>query len=441
MTRRRIVAGLIPCLVLAASSVRAQETAPTLAITLEEAITRAIAASNLIDESRARGEGASAVVGQRHSSLLPQLGVLGGYTRTNHVAEFRIPVANRLLVIYPDIPDNYRARLDVQWPLYTSGRLNSLEAAARLDETAAQRDIDTTTIDVRLEATRAFWTVIIASESQRVLDEALAQTAEHVRDVRNRFEAGFLPPNDVLTAEAQEARERVASIQARSTREVAEADLARRIGAPPGTRIVPVATFEPPSVDASLESLIAEAQDHRPERQALSQRIAAAEQRVRAAEGGLRPTVAVGAGVDYARPNPRIFPRAGVWQDSWDASLNVSWPLFDGGKTKSDAAEATSGVRALRARLAELDSVIALDVRKRLSELEASRASVDAAEIGVRAATEARRVVGERFAAGVAASIDVVDAELAILQSQLDRVQAVASGRLAEARLYRALGR
>jgi len=173
----------------------------------------------------------------------------------------------------------------------------------------------------------------------------------------------------------------------------------------------------------------------------LQRRIDAAGEQHTAALAGRRPTLAFGGGVDYARPNPRIFPRAGVWQDSWDASLNVSWPLFDGGKTKSDAAEATSGVRALRARLAELDSVIALDVRQRLSELEASRASVDAAEIGVRAATEARRVVGERFAAGVAASIDVVDAELAILQSQLDRVQAVASGRLAEARLYRALGR
>jgi outer membrane protein TolC len=41
----------------------------------------------------------------------------------------------------------------------------------------------------------------------------------------------------------------------------------------------------------------------------------------------------------------------------------------------------------------------------------------------------------------VAESIDVVDAQVAILQAQLDRVQAIASGHLAEAQLNRALGR
>ena len=59
----------------------------------------------------------------------------------------------------------------------------------------------------------------------------------------------------------------------------------------------------------------------------------------------------------------------------------------------------------------------------------------------MQAATEARRVVGERFAAGVATSTDVVDAQVAILQAQMDRTQAVASARLAEARLNRAVGR
>jgi len=443
MTCRPLIAAGTVWFTLAAAVAGAQPSAaPTIELTLEDAIARALEASHLIEETRARGDAAAAVTGQRHAALLPQVVAQAGYTRTNHVDQFGINgPGDRFLVIYPDIPNNYRTRLDLQWPVFTAGRLNSLEAAARLDQAAAARDVDTTTVDVRLDTTRAFWAVIVATESQRVLDEALAQTAEHVRDVRNRFQAGFLPPNDVLTAEAQEARERVLSIQARASREVAEADLARRIGVAPGSRIMPVATFEPPTVTTPLDALVAEARQRRPERQALDQRIAAAEQRQRAAEVGMYPTIAVGGGVDYARPNPKIFPRTGIWQDAWDASVNVNWPLFDGGRTRSETAEAAAGVRALRARLAELDSLIALDIRQRLSELEASRAALDAAEIGLRAATEARRVVAERFAAGVAESIDVVDAEVAILQAQLDRVQAIADGRLAEARLNRALGR
>ena len=92
-------------------------------------------------------------------------------------------------------------------------------------------------------------------------------------------------------------------------------------------------------------------------------------------------------------------------------------------------------------RSAEFDSVVALDIRQRLSELESSRAAQAAAETAVRAATEARRVVGERFNAGVATSTDVVDAQVAILQASLDRTQALVAAQLASARLNRAIGR
>jgi outer membrane protein TolC len=59
----------------------------------------------------------------------------------------------------------------------------------------------------------------------------------------------------------------------------------------------------------------------------------------------------------------------------------------------------------------------------------------------VRAAAEARRVVGDRFAAGVATTTDVLDAQQALLVAELDRTRALAGVRLAEARLERAVGR
>ena len=51
------------------------------------------------------------------------------------------------------------------------------------------------------------------------------------------------------------------------------------------------------------------------------------------------------------------------------------------------------------------------------------------------------RVVGERYEAGVIAQIEVLDAEYALLQAQLDLTRAQAAVRLAEAQLTRALGR
>ena len=50
-----------------------------------------------------------------------------------------------------------------------------------------------------------------------------------------------------------------------------------------------------------------------------------------------------------------------------------------------------------------------------------------AAADGVRSAAEARRVVAERFAVGVATSTEVLDAQLALLQAELDRTRALAA--------------
>jgi outer membrane protein TolC len=183
------------------------------------------------------------------------------------------------------------------------------------------------------------------------------------------------------------------------------------------------------------------ARQQRAEHAALIKRAKAAEERKAAAAAGRKPTIAVGGGLDYARPNPRIFPREAAWRESWDASITLNWPLFDGGRTRAEVAEATAMARAASERLAEFDTALAVEVRQRLSELESSRAAIDAATDAVRAAAEATRVVGDRFNAGVATSTDRLDAHVARLQADLDRTQALANARLAEARLARALGR
>jgi outer membrane protein TolC len=119
----------------------------------------------------------------------------------------------------------------------------------------------------------------------------------------------------------------------------------------------------------------------------------------------------------------------------------VSWPIFDGGRARSEMAEAAALTRAVQERLAEFDASLAVEVRQRVSEIASSRAAIEAATDAVRSAAEARRVLGERFGAGVATSTDVLDAQVALLQAELDRTQALANAHLADARLARALGK
>ncbi len=434
---------LAAAVVVAAHPAAAQPTAGALRLTLDEAIARGLETSHRLAEAVARGEAADASAGQRHAALLPQVAAQASYTRTNHVETFGVPLPNNVQrVIYPDIPDNYRSRLDVQWPIYTGGRLDALERAARIEATASGDDVRTARQDLALEIARAYWTLVSASASVAVVEESVRRVNAHLQDVRNQLASGLVPPNEVLNIEAQESRQRMLAIQAHGSRDVAEADLARFVGAAPGTAIEPAAALDPPPPETlAPDALVEAAKRQRPERAALVKRATAAAERRRAAAAELKPAIAIGGGFDYARPNPRIFPHEERWRASWDASVNANWPLFDGGRARSEVAEAAALIRATEARLADLDAALAVEIRQRLTELESSRAAIEAAADAVRSATEARRVIGERFRAGVATSTDVLDAQVVVLQAELDRTQAIAGARLARAGLDRALGR
>ena len=411
-------------------------------ITLEEAQARALETSHRLAELRSRETAAQAAVDVRSAARLPVVSALAGYTRTNHVPEFGLPSpTGAIQVLYPDVPSNYRSRLDLQWPIYTGGRAEALERAARAEAAALGADTGAARGDLRLEVSRSFWAVVTAAAAVTVLEQGVTRAQAHVTDVRQRLNAGLVPPNEVASAEAQESRERMLLIEARTQRAVTLADFNRLVG-DPVPPVEPAATLEdvsiePPSFDAAL----AVARASRQERVALARRVDAAVDQRAAAEAGRKPTVAAAGGFDYARPNPRIFPRVDRWEDSWDLGVNVSWTLWDGGRVGAESAQASSLAEAARQRLAEFDSTLAVEVRQRLLEIESFKASIAAADDGVRAAREAERVVAERYRTGVIAQIEVLDAEFALVQAELDRTRALASVRLAEARLARALGR
>jgi outer membrane protein TolC len=441
-TMRQIFAATLLCLFVPAP-VAAQPPQATLRLTLDEAVRRGLETSHRLAEAAARTDAAEAVAARSRAASLPLVAAQAGYTRTNHVDEFGLlQPPGQLSVIYPDVPDNYRSRLDVQWPIYTGGRAQALERAARSEAAASSQDLQAGRGDLRLEITRAYWTLKTAIESLRVVNESLVQMRAHLGVTRSQLDAGLIPPNDVLDVEAQESRQRMLAIQARSRQDAAEAELAHLVGAPPETRIEPLDPLEPSPMDETpFGALLAAALENRRDRAALVDRISAAVERERAAAAGTKPTIGLLGGYDYASPNPRIFPREAAWQPSWDASVAVNWSLFDGGRTRAEIAEASAAVRALRERLAEFDGAVAVEVRRDLSDVQAGRAAVSAAEDGIRAAVESRRVAGERFAAGVATSTDVLDAQIVVLQVELDRTLALAEVRMAEARLARAVGR
>jgi outer membrane protein TolC len=436
---------LVFLLLASASDARAQPSdQAAVKLTLEDALERGVQTSARVREAAARVDAATAVVDSRRAQSLPQIAAQAGYTRTNHVEAFSVPSPGSTVprILYPDIPDNYRSRLDLQWSFYNGGRLAAFERAAYRESEALVADRRVTEGDLRLDIARAYWTLVAAIEHVRVVEQSIVRTQTHLNDARSRLDAGVIAPHEVLAVETQQSRQELLAIQARGNRDAAEADLGRLTGIP-RSRIEPISPLAVPLAAGETDpadAMVKQAEAQRAEREALLRRVAAAEARQQAAEAGSSPTIGVGGGFDYARPNPRIFPREGAWRTSWDASINVNWPLFDGGRTRAEIAETSASARAVRARLEEFDSMLDVEVRQRRIELTTSLAAIASAEQGVAAASEARRVAGERFLAGVATSADVLDAQVALLQAELDRAQAFTSVRIAQARMARALG-
>lgn len=428
----------------AAGQATSDASAATLALTLDDAIARSLEASHRVAELEALGQAAAASVDASRAADRPFVTLLGDYQRTNHIDEFGVvlPTGERQ-IIFPDLPNNYRARLDLRWPIYSGGRVDALERAAAAERDARLGEIASGRNDLRLEVTRAYWALVTAGEAVRVLDGAVARMDAQLRDVNNFLAVGLIPPNEVLAVEAERSRQEVLRIEAENQRAVAEADLARLVGLPVGSRVstlsqlAAASTPEPPPLGA----LLIEAADSRPDRRAIANRLDSMAASRDAAAAELRPLVSVGGGVDYARPNPRFLPRRDLWQHSWDASVNLSWRLWDGGRTRAAVAESEAAGRAMAERLREFDSRLVFDVQRHVLELHGARAAVPAATAMVRSAEEARRVVSDRFAAGVATSTDALDAQVRLLEAELGLTRARASARLAEARLERAIGR
>ena len=348
----------------------------------------------------------------------------------------------RLRVIYPDMPDNWRSRLELAWPVYTGGRTDALERAAQAEATATGSDLEATRLDLRLEVARAYWALVTARDTVRVLEAALATADRSLVDVRNRVEAGLLPPNDVSRSQSQRARQELLLIEARGRVESVSVDLRRLIGLTDAQAIDPADPLETPSgTTAEAPALITEALAKRPELAALTSREDGVEARIDAIAATRKPTVAIATGVDWARPNPRIFPRQAAWEDSWDVSLNVSWQFWDSGRAAAERSEAQFQATSLRERKAEVETQIRADVQKQLVELASSRAALAPARLAVTSAQETNRVIDDRFEAGVATTLDVLDAQLSVLQAELDRARVLADIRLNEARLARILGR
>ncbi len=420
----------------------------TLGLTLEDVIGRARAHSPRLEQLRAMEAASAAAVQSARAARIPQLDVAAGYTRSSHIPPFTVAIPRGPeLVLSPDIPDTWRSRISVTAPVVTGGRINGAIRVASREREAAAAEREAGVADLVLETVQAYWDLGTVRENQRVLGEALAAYDAHLTDARNRASVGLAARNEVLAVEVERDRAELSAMRAGAAAQVAEENLVRLIGLPPGTHVKPAdplrtgvsadTAFSP----AALDRLTGEALAARPERAALSARVAAAEARTAVERAARWPQVGASAGYDYANPNRRFFPPAAEWKGSWDASLTLSATLFGGGRISSAIRLASAQARALREQLRDLDARLRLEIVDRALDLRTAEAALATAGRAREAARENRKVAQDRYREGVGSSTDLLDAETMLLRAGLEETDALSRAQVARAALDRALGR
>ncbi len=410
---------------------RAQE-AP-LRLTLEEAIARAEQNSQRVAELQARVEVAAAVEAGREAASRPGRWRSSAATRapiTSTSTRSRCRTSRSARSI-PDVPDNYRARIDLQWPIYTGGRQAALERAAGAERDAAgvrRRGGPRSTPGSR--PTRAFWALVTATQTEEVVAARARQRSTPTsRDLRSRLDQGLIPPNEVLSAEAQRSRQQLLAIEARNLRQVAKADLRRPSARTAAAPSRPRSRSDPPRRRPTAGSLDAGPELSGPSggRSPAASRRRESAKRPRRRPPGRRSRSA-------AATTTRGRTRASFRASTSGATPGTSRSTSAGRSGTAAAAapkqaEAAADTRALTARGAEFDRQLAFEVEQRRLEVDSAHGG-DRGGRGRRARGASRR--------GASSASDSPPASRpaptcstrrpTLLQAELDRTRAIAGG-------------
>jgi outer membrane protein TolC len=379
---------------------------------------------------------ASAQLAQARGGRLPQVTVSGSYARTQQVAGQTLSFPNPFGPTPPVItvtlpspdPNVYTARLLLQFPLYTGGRVESQIALAEANLRGAQATFERTKEQVVFAAEQVYLQALLAQENVAAGQRALDQANESLRVAQARLSAGAAPQFDVLQAEVAVANAQQGLVRARAGVTGAQNNLNAALNLPQATPLQFTDELTPRPVDGTLPDAIARALRERADLIAVQSRLAAAQASIDLAASGGRPAVSLGAAYDVNNANGQSTSLNGAWS----LTLGVTLSAFDGGITQARIREAQARLEQLKVVEAQTRQQIELEVRQAWLALEQAAGELTAATRAVEQGREAARIASVRYEAGVGTSLEVLSAQASLAQAELA---------LASARFDQNLGR
>ena len=278
---------------------------------------------------------------------------------------------------------------------------------------------------------------LLSTRSQVAASAAQVKSSEAIyKQAADRFAAGLNARIDADRAQVQlqTEQQRLRSLQADF--DTQKLRLARIIGLPLGQQFAPAEDYRfTPLTEFTLETALHQAYENRSDLQAAAAGVHAAEEGVKAAHAERLPRLNIAADVGAAGITPS-HETSGVFT----VSGTLSVPLYEGGRIRGDIEQATAALQQRKAELDDLRGQVDQDVRQAFIDLASAADQVGVAQSNVKLAHETLTQSRDRFASGVADTVELVQAEQAVVQADNDAINAIFEHNLAKVSLARAMG-
>ena len=322
---------------------------------------------------------------------------------------------NPKLLNNPSATADFAAKGELQQPLVNVNMLYERMGAAKQVE-MFQLISEHKRQSVLFETEMAYLKLQMLYDADSVLKEAFSTSKTLCQSSKDYFNQGLIQKSDLLNAELNVTNAETQLKNSLSDIEDASDRLSLMMGQPTGT----VYTTDPSTENRYLMADSLQLTDERADIKALKAGIEAYGLMISSSKMSYLPKLNAFASFQFN--DKRLF---GFSAHSYLAGMQLSWTLFDGNHVKNTIIqqnlEREKLVRQLDQR--RLDAQVATNHVKR--ELADAAFAIRQRKLGVEQASEAFRIVQNRYSQGLVKTDDVLVAHLQLSQQKLAHVQAI----------------
>ncbi|HEX2684038.1 MAG TPA: TolC family protein [Ferruginibacter sp.] len=404
-------------------------------LTLKEAIDLSLKNSKQLKGNEARILEASANVREAEEKKLPDAGVSGSY--------LYLPVKPNIDMKTgsgsgsgPTVHQAIYGTANVSLPLYNGGKIKYGIESAKFLEQAVKLDAENDRENVILNIISACINLYKAHQAIELVKENLAQSQQRVKDLTNLEKNGLLARNDLMKAELQTSNIELTLLDAESNYKIASVNMNIMMGLPEQTILVPDKSgLSLPTEIKSLEAYEQDAMQNRKDIGAYSFRKKSADIGLKTIKSDKYPSISLTGGYIAAD-----IPKFLSVYNAVNVGVSVKYNIGSLWKNKSKVQQAEARVQQLDAAEAMLTDNIHLQVNQAYQAYLVSVKKIQVYEKAVTQATENFRITKNKYDNSLATTTELLDADVALLQSRLSVTNAMADSYLAYNRLLQTSG-